>query len=666
MFKGHIIPESVLASVDYMDSMDFSVLEYGQGFWAYSPYNKIVVEFTEELDFLDVSEIKSWNPEYEFVGFVDADDDVVTELPVELTEKLELFAVWAEVPVIIEIEAPEDFVLGYKEDELVLEYTGTSSKGLYALEIDHSLEGVLPEFKVYASSDNVWGSPEAAGMADDAGVTATFTDGTWVIKIGGQALEIIRNYPQIKFYSLVIDVDENQSGSMYDGTYETTVVTIEEEPAPTPIAEAAALAKDAEVIIVGVVTGFTFYNTQYNSYDKVWLEDETGAITVYGGKFPQDLAVGDKYKVDGKIDNYAGLVQIALNAELTLIDKGNTLIDPLEIADLSDLDVDAMAKRINVENAVVISVSPNGREMTIELDGIQTTLRSAANTGDVNDHLLTAIVGQRVNLTGIHVDWFNGPQLNPTLVEQVEFIPLTNQEKMVFAETELDALYKDKVFNMDAEIELLDESALGVAINWALDPADAIANGKWKVVENDTPVELTATLSIADLEETVVLNVTIKFVDSSVVQDSFEEDFAGFDLGSTYTDGGFAGKGETNWVIGHSRNVGDYGIDDEGIMLRRGSDSHITITFANGLSALSFEFRKAFSGGDYRELEIYINDVLVLSPKLIDVAGDHQTKTFLVELEDLTYEGEVIVKIKPKVSGNHQTTVDNFAWTENK
>ena len=123
------------------------------------------------------------------------------------------------------------------------------------LEIDHNLGkhgslpeevDVLPEFKLYPNADNPWASSEMDDTkantrkktAEDGGLGATYKvengTHTWTLTFGGDALGQIRALTaeytdnQFKIYSLVKDVEGNQSGSMYDGTYEITIVTLEE------------------------------------------------------------------------------------------------------------------------------------------------------------------------------------------------------------------------------------------------------------------------------------------------------------------------------------------------------------------------------------------------------------------------------------------------------
>lgn len=134
-------------------------------------------------------------------------------------------------------------------ENFTVTFTATHDKDLAYLEIDHNLgkhgslpsevEG-LPEFKVYSDASNPWGSDDAKNQATAYGVLAEYDadNTTWTLTFGGDVLGQIRNLTAVhtsnefKIYSLVGDVDGIQSGSMYDGSYVTTVVTLAEVEEP--------------------------------------------------------------------------------------------------------------------------------------------------------------------------------------------------------------------------------------------------------------------------------------------------------------------------------------------------------------------------------------------------------------------------------------------------
>lgn len=96
-------------------------------------------------------------------------------------------------------------------------------------------------------------------------------------------------------------------------------------------------------------------------------------------------------------------------------------------------------------------------------------------------------------------------------------------------------------------------------------------------------------------------------------------------------------------------------------MLRRGSDSSISVTFAEGISWFSFDARKAFTGGTIRTLIVTINGVD--KEVVVNSGADTDDTVFNFEF-DVVGDGPTTIVIKPKVAGNHQTTIDNFKWKE--
>jgi len=146
-------------------------------------------------------------------------------------------------------------IIGAAAENFTVTFAVDHDKDLEYLEIDHNLgeygslpEGVdeLPEFKLYPNAGNPWApvgmdESEASNrksIAEGWGLSATYVASlkTWTLTFSGDALIQIRALTaqytnnEFKIYSLVKDIDGNQSGSMYDGTYVSTVVTLVSPP----------------------------------------------------------------------------------------------------------------------------------------------------------------------------------------------------------------------------------------------------------------------------------------------------------------------------------------------------------------------------------------------------------------------------------------------------
>ncbi|NLC04166.1 MAG: hypothetical protein GX787_07810, partial [Tissierellia bacterium] len=465
------------------------------------------------------------------------------------------------------------------------------------------------------------------------------------------------------------------SGAVKEGDHEATVtvqVVIakegEEEPLPS-IAEIFAKPKDTEVSFRGVVSGFTAYNSEFKNYDKVWLEDETGSITVYRGTFPSDLAVGDKYLVSGKMADFSGLVQVAQGSTLTLVNRGNALIDSKTITDLSTLKATDQASRINLSGEVV-SVSATGREMVVKVGEKNITVRTTSDlvTDPINAKLLEGIVGQTVNLKDIHVDWHNGAQLLPTVASQIEFIKVEDDELVHMAIVQLIEQFKDKSFEMETAVEL-PTKLLGVDLVWTIDPENAIKDGKWMTVTEDTNITLSVVGTLNDAEDSSGnMTVTIKIpVEGQTYKETFNSitvaDLTGYS--GSYK---FDGVGGSKWDIVARTNMDAYAIDKQGFILRQSSDNgYIKVTLANGFLAFSFEYRKSWTGANAREYKVDItnNGVTVTYdiPKFGAGSGA-QDNIYTWNYDGPALTGEVVVKIYTVGASGNQATFDNFTWTE--
>src|SRR5690554_2067325 len=147
---------------------------------------------------------------------------------------------------------------------------------------------------------------------------------------------------------------------------------------------------------------------------------------------------------------------------------------------------------------------------------------------------------------------------------------------------------------------------------------------------------------------------------------SYSENFNNTGLSSSFSDKSFNGAGNTMWTIGHSRNAGDYSINGEGIMLRWASDSYVEIDFPNGIDALSFDYRKAFTSSDNRQIEVLVNGITIHTTSTFGGFSGADDTVYHLSLTDLNLGPHTTIKIKltGSSSTNRHVTIDNFKWTE--
>lgn len=95
----------------------------------------------------------------------------------------------------------------------------------FVLEVDHSLQGVLPEFSVYASEVNPYGDQEDRDQFGEAGVTVSYSvsEGKWTLDLGQAVTDVLRNQSNVRFNFVVKDANGNNIwGSMSPTTPENT------------------------------------------------------------------------------------------------------------------------------------------------------------------------------------------------------------------------------------------------------------------------------------------------------------------------------------------------------------------------------------------------------------------------------------------------------------
>jgi hypothetical protein len=110
-----------------------------------------------------------------------------------------------------------------------------SDENLYELEIDHSLEGTVPEFSVYAAEgDGAYGTAGDKADFEAAGASVSYDEDEqkWEINMGPAVTDAILLNHGITFYIVLKDASGNQWGTMYGTTPENTFaynVTMAEE-----------------------------------------------------------------------------------------------------------------------------------------------------------------------------------------------------------------------------------------------------------------------------------------------------------------------------------------------------------------------------------------------------------------------------------------------------
>lgn len=128
-------------------------------------------------------------------------------------------------PTLISVSPAEGPVVLAADETFVLTVNAYDADGdLYELEIDHSMEATLPEFSVYASAENPYGTSEDQAQFAAAGVEVTYdaTEQKWTIDFGPDITGLFLENGGITFYLVLHDLAGNKWGSMSPPTSENT------------------------------------------------------------------------------------------------------------------------------------------------------------------------------------------------------------------------------------------------------------------------------------------------------------------------------------------------------------------------------------------------------------------------------------------------------------
>jgi hypothetical protein len=121
------------------------------------------------------------------------------------------FVILDTIAPVMEAVLPAEGVVTLAADEAFVLTVDAFDLNLYELEIDHSFEGTLPEFSVYADALNPWGTPEDKAQFDAAGVTIAYdeTAQKWTIDFGETITDMF--IPDgVTFYMVLKDEAGNQ------------------------------------------------------------------------------------------------------------------------------------------------------------------------------------------------------------------------------------------------------------------------------------------------------------------------------------------------------------------------------------------------------------------------------------------------------------------------
>jgi len=259
---------------------------------------------------------------------------------------IEVVAPDTTAPTMTSVAPGEGLVALGASDNLVLTVTADDDAALSELEIDHSMEGTLPEFSVYADIANPYGTADDKAQFESAGVSVTYADGVWTIDFGSTITNTIVNNGGITFYMVLKDTSGNSWGSMSpttaENTYAYTIARDTTAPTMTSVEPAeGAVELDASEDFVLTVTAhddielyeleidhsmsstlpeFSVYANSENPYgtaeDKAEFEAAGVSVTYGGGVWTIDFGdtATDAFVANGGITLYIVVKDMAGNS----------------------------------------------------------------------------------------------------------------------------------------------------------------------------------------------------------------------------------------------------------------------------------------------------------------------------------------------------------------
>jgi hypothetical protein len=157
-------------------------------------------------------------------------------------------------------------------------------------------------------------------------------------------------------------------------------------------------------------------------------------------------------------------------------------------------------------------------------------------------------------------------------------------------------------------------------------------------------------------------NISIEGID--IVPCPGLENFNNAALTATYADGSFTGNNDILWTYGQTRDEGDYPINGKGIMLRRASDSYLEATISGGVGNFSFDYRKAFTGNEPRQLEVIVDGITFETTPVFGTISGEETDIYNLTVT-ISNPDDITIRIKNvgSTTTNRQVVIDNIMWT---
>ncbi|MDD4388397.1 MAG: InlB B-repeat-containing protein, partial [Bacilli bacterium] len=272
-----------------------------------------------------------------------------------------------------------------------------------------------------------------------------------------------------------------------------------------------------EVITKGIITALVGNNA--------FIQDDGAGIYLYLGgdaSFADKLVIGNLVKVKGTRAVYNNLVQISNLADIEVLATAQELptsvefVDEVELADLLALQGSLVSVK-GFKIKAIPTIGTGAYSVIITNDIVDITIRvdySVAPFAELKALFSVLEIGANVDFINIPVSQYK--EEVQLMLGSLDQIVIDEAIKMDVVKALL-ALFDGKQFDMDSSVDLPSE-LMGVTIEWTTDnEVIDLATGEVGTVTKDAVVNLTAKLTIGEVQDTITVVVTVKFLDPTLL-----------------------------------------------------------------------------------------------------------------------------------------------------
>ena len=337
------------------------------------------------------------------------------------------------------------------------------------------------------------------------------------------------------------------------------------------------------------------------------VNDGTAGIYVYSNK--TTVSIGDKVHVKGDITVYYGTLQVGANIEVTVLGKSDQTIEfkPATPGSVNAMDTaDGMygGQTLNVSGTLLFGKYNNGSSDSFWLEDAQTgsqiELYYKSFTA-AEKEALQAYAGKFVEMNVVTYDTYSSSAPNdhrvfaiPSTVKEATAPEVTDADKLAATVAKANAAsLKDVYYNGDEFAFPAIDVAEGVNIEWSIEPAAVLVDGKLVITAAGTAT-LKAVVTCGTLTETVTLTINLDVEVPALDTGDFEENTPYYIVA---TNGN--GNLHFNGTIAEGRYGGKYTAAEAVKVYVEKADNGLYIYFLDGTTKTYIVMDDKSAGGSF-------------------------------------------------------------------